>query len=133
MSDTLDGIRILDLTHYVAGPYATMLLADMGAEVIKVEGPAGDPVRKLGPPFEPDGFSPYFRSVNRNKKSVVLDLREQEDRALLLELVKTSDAVIDNFRYGVMQKHRLTHEELTAVKPDIVTCSITAFGEEGPY
>ncbi|HEY8951894.1 MAG TPA: CoA transferase, partial [Candidatus Dormibacteraeota bacterium] len=75
MSDTLTGIRVVDLTHYLAGPYATMLLADMGAEVVKVESPDGDPIRKMGPPFEPDGFSPYFRAINRNKKSVVLDLR----------------------------------------------------------
>jgi formyl-CoA transferase/CoA:oxalate CoA-transferase len=133
MSDTLQGIRIVDLTHYVAGPYSTMLMADMGAEVIKVEGPEGDMVRRMGPPFEPDGFSPYFRSVNRNKKSVVLDLRQPEDKELLFELIRTADAVIDNFRYGVMQKLGLTHEDLKRVKPDLVTCSITAFGEEGPY
>jgi crotonobetainyl-CoA:carnitine CoA-transferase CaiB-like acyl-CoA transferase len=133
MSDTLEGIRIVDLTHYLAGPYATMLMADMGAEVIKVESPEGDPIRKMGPPFEPDGFSPYFRAINRNKRSVVLDLRNPEEKALLLELVKTADAVIDNFRYGVMQRLGLTHQELVKVKPDLITCSITAFGEDGPY
>jgi len=133
VSDTLDGIRIVDLTHYVAGPYCTMLMADMGAEVIKVEGPDGDMVRRMGPPFEPDGFSPYFRSVNRNKKSVVLDLRQAEEKELLFDLVRTADAVVDNFRFGVMQKLGLTHSELKKVKPDLVTCSITAFGEDGPY
>lgn len=133
MSDTLAGIRILDLTHYLAGPYATMLLADNGAEVIKVESPEGDPIRKMGPPFEPDGFSPYFRAINRNKKSVVLDLRTSEGKTLLLELVKSADAVIDNFRFGVMQRLGLTHAELVKVKPDLITCSITAFGEDGPY
>jgi len=133
MSDTLTGIRVVDLTHYLAGPYATMLLADMGAEVVKVESPDGDPIRKMGPPFEPDGFSPYFRAINRNKKSVVLDLRSDEGRVLLLELVRTADAVVDNFRYGVMQRLGLTHEELVKVKPDLITCSVTAFGEDGPY
>lgn len=133
MSDTLAGVRIVDLTHYVAGPYMTMLMADLGAEVIKVEGPDGDVVRRLGPPFEPDGFSPYFRSVNRNKKSVVLDLKQDGDRQLLLDLVASADVVVDNFRYGVMQKLHITHEDLKKAKPDIITCSITAFGEDGPY
>lgn len=133
MTDTLSGIRIIDLTHYLAGPYATMQLADMGAEVIKVEGPEGDPMRKMGPPFEPDGFSAYFRAVNRNKKSVTLDLGAESDRELLMGLVRTADAVVDNFRYGVMQRLGLTHQHLAEVKPDLVTCSITAFGEEGPY
>jgi len=133
MSDTLKGVRIVDLTHYVAGPYMTMLMADLGAEVIKVESPEGDVVRRLGPPFEPDGFSPYFRSVNRNKKSVILDLKQEAERELLFDLVASADAVVDNFRYGVMQKLGLTHHDLKRVKPDIITCSITAFGEDGPY
>jgi CoA:oxalate CoA-transferase len=133
VADTLEGIRIVDLTHYVAGPYATMLMADMGAEVIKVEGPEGDMVRKMGPPFEPSGFSPYFRAVNRNKKSVVLDLRQDSERELFFDLVRSADAVIDNFRYGVTQKLGVTHTELQKVKPDVITCSITAFGEDGPY
>jgi len=133
VSDTLAGVRIVDLTHYVAGPYMTMLMADLGAEVIKVEGPEGDVVRRLGPPFEPDGYSPYFRSVNRNKKSVVLDLKQDEDRELLFDLVATADVVVANFRYGVTRKLHVTHDDLKRVKPDIITCSITAFGEDGPY
>src|ERR1700674_2401411 len=133
MSDTLAGIRIIDLTHYVAGPYCTMLMADQGAEVIKVEGPEGDAVRRMGPPFEVDGFSAYFRSVNRNKKSVVLDLRNQDDKELFFELVKTADAVVDNFRFGVTQKLGITHLDLKKVRPNLITCSITAFGEDGPY
>src|SRR2546430_4972788 len=86
VTDTLRGVRVLDLTRMLAGPYATMLLADMGAEVIKVEEPAGDPIRRMGPPFEPDGRSPYFMAVNRNKKSVTLDLRLHADPARLLTL-----------------------------------------------
>lgn len=117
----------------LAGPYATMLLADMGAEVIKVEGPDGDPIRKMGPPFESDGSSAYFRAVNRNKKSVMLDLGTASGRSAFLDLVRTADAVIDNYRAGVMERLQLTHNDLSAVKPDIITCSITAFGEDGPY
>ena len=133
MTDTLAGIRVLDLTRMLAGPYATMLLADMGAEVVKVEDPAGDPIRRMGPPFEPDGRSAYFMAVNRNKRSVVLDLRTERDRDRFLKLVATADAVVDNFRAGVMERLRLTPDHLRAVRPDIVTCSLTAFGSDGPY
>ena len=133
MSDTLAGVRVLDLTRMLAGPYATMLLADMGAEVVKVEDPAGDPIRRMGPPFEPDGRSAYFMAVNRNKKSVVLDLRDDGDRRRFLDLVRTADAVVDNFRAGVMERLGLTPEALRAVRPDLVTCSLTAFGGDGPY
>ena len=133
MSDTLRGVRILDLTRMLAGPYATMLLADMGAEVIKVEDSAGDPMRRMGPPFESDGRSAYFMAVNRNKKSVVLDLRGEPDRDRFLMLTRTADAVIDNFRAGVMERLRLTPAHFRAVKPDLVTCSMTAFGSDGPY
>jgi crotonobetainyl-CoA:carnitine CoA-transferase CaiB-like acyl-CoA transferase len=133
VTDTLRGIRILDLTRMLAGPYATMLLADMGAEVIKVEEPGGDPIRRMGPPFEPDGRSAYFMAVNRNKKSVVLDLRADADRDRFLALVGTADAVVDNFRPGVMARLGLTPERLRAVRPDLVTCSLTAFGSDGPY
>jgi len=133
VSDTLEGIRVLDLTRMLAGPYATMLLADMGAEVVKVEEPAGDPIRRMGPPFEADGRSAYFMAVNRNKRSVVLDLRTDRDRERFLRLVATADAVVDNFRAGVMERLRLTPADLRAVKPDLVTCSLTAFGGDGPY
>jgi crotonobetainyl-CoA:carnitine CoA-transferase CaiB-like acyl-CoA transferase len=133
VTDTLHGIRVLDLTRMLAGPYATMLLADMGAEVVKVEDPAGDPIRRMGPPFEADGRSAYFMAVNRNKRSVVLDLRTERDRERFLKLVATADAVVDNFRAGVMERLRLTPGDLRAVKSDIVTCSLTAFGSDGPY
>ena len=133
MTDTLRGFRIVDLTRMLAGPYATMLLADMGAEVIKVESQEGDPMRRMGPPFEPDGTSAYFAAVNRNKKSVVLDLREPRGHRQFLDLVGTADAVVDNFRPGVMERLRLTPEHLRAAKADLVTCSMTAFGGDGPY
>ena len=133
MTQTLAGIRVVDLTRMLAGPYATMLLADMGAEVIKVEDHAGDPIRGMGPPFEADGSSAYFNAINRNKKSVVLDLRGDADRARFFELVRTADVLIDNFRAGVIERLGLTPEALRAVKPDLVTCSMTAFGSDGPY
>ena len=133
MTQTLAGIRVLDLTRMLAGPYATMLLADMGAEVIKVEDPAGDPIRGMGPPFEADGSSACFNAINRNKKSVVLDLRTAAGRAHFFDLVRTADVVIDNFRAGVMERLGLTPDALRAAKPDLVTCSVTAFGGDGPY
>ncbi len=133
MGQILSGFRILDLTRMLAGPYATMLLADLGAEVIKVEPPEGDPIRSMGPPFEPDGRSAYFMAINRNKRSVVLDLHREPERRRFLRLAATADAVIDNFRAGVMERLRLTHADLCRVRPGIVTCSITAFGSDGPY
>ncbi len=133
MTQTLAGVRVVDLTRMLAGPYATMLLADMGAEVIKVEDPQGDPIRGMGPPFEGDGSSAYFNSVNRSKKSVVLDLRDAAERERFFDLVRSADVVVDNFRAGVMGRLGLTPRALRAVKPDLVTCSITAFGADGPY
>jgi CoA:oxalate CoA-transferase len=133
MTQTLAGIRVVDLTRMLAGPYATMLLADMGAEVIKVEDPGGDPIRGMGPPFEADDSSAYFNAINRNKKSVVLDLRTEADRARFFELVGTADVLIDNFRAGVMERLGLTPDALRTVKPGLVTCSVTAFGSDGPY
>jgi len=130
---TLEGVRVVDLTRMLAGPYATMLLADMGAEVIKVEEPTGDPIRGMGPPFEPDGSSAYFQAINRNKKSVALDLRDEAGRAHFFDLVRSADVVIDNFRAGVMDRLGLTPDALRSVKPDLVTCSMTAFGNDGPY
>lgn len=129
----LDGIRVLDLTRMLAGPYGSMLLADMGAEVVKVEIPGrGDPIRAMGPPFQ-SGESAYFLGINRNKRSITLDLHRPEGRNLFLELVATADVVLDNFRPGVMKRLRLEHSDLAQVRPDIVTCSVSAFGPDGPY
>ena len=133
MSRTLDGVRILDLTRMLAGPYGSMLLADMGAEVIKVEDPrGGDPIRLMGPPYL-SGESVYFLSINRNKKSVTLDLKSDGGRALFLELVAVSDVVLDNFRPGVPERLGIDPASCRAAKPDIVTCALTAFGSDGPY
>lgn len=126
----LAGIRILDLTTSVAGPYGTMLLSDFGAEVIKVERPEGDDARRWGPPFL-SGQSLWFSSVNRNKKSVVLDLQSGEGRERLLALVRTADVVVTNQPVNVQRKLRLDHESLSAEREDLIFVSITGFGLSG--
>lgn len=127
----LSGVRIVDLTHMLAGPYGSMLLADLGAEVIKIEElQGGDPTRHIGPPFV-GGESAYFMSVNRNKRSVALDLRKGEGRQVLYDLVKVSDVVFDNFRPGTMERLGCGYEELKKVNPLIIYCSLTGFGETG--
>jgi crotonobetainyl-CoA:carnitine CoA-transferase CaiB-like acyl-CoA transferase len=129
----LSGVRIVDLTQMLAGPYGSMLLADLGAEVIKIEDPqGGDPTRRIGPPFV-QGESGYFMSVNRNKRSVALDLRGEEGRRVLYDLVKVSDVVFNNFRPGTMERLGCSHETLREINPRIIYCSLTGFGETGPY
>lgn len=129
----LDGVRILDLTRMLAGPYGSMLLADMGAEVIKIEQPrSGDPIRRMGPPFI-DGESAYFLGINRNKRSVTLDLASSAGRSLFLELVAVADVVMDNFRPGVMDRLGLAADSLRAAREDIIICAMSAFGPDGPY
>ena len=125
----LDGLRIADFSRILAGPFATMVLADLGAEVIKVERPGGgDDTRSWGPPFVADGTASYFLSVNRNKRSVVLDLASLDGRRQAQELAVECGIVIENFRPGVMDRLGLGYEELVALRPDLVYCSITAFG-----
>ena len=127
----LKGIRVLDLTRVLAGPYCAMLLGDMGAEVIKVEEPGkGDDTRGW-PPFA-GGESTYFMSVNRNKKSVTLNLKAPEGRELLKKLAKRSDVLLENFRAGTMEKLGLGYATLAKVNPRLVYCAISGFGESGP-
>ncbi len=129
------GVRVLDLSRMLAGPYGSMLLADLGAEVIKIEDPkGGDPMRGMGPPFlGPDGESAYFLAINRNKKSVALDLERPEGRAVFLDLCRAADVVWENFRPGVMARLGCAPETLRAANPRLVVCSISAFGQAGPY
>lgn len=128
----LSGFRILDLTRIISGPFCTSLLADMGAEVIKIETPGeGDPVRAQG--VIRDGLSWYFANYNRNKKSVTLHLYSEEGKAVLRRLIAECDVIVENYRPGVMQKMGLGDEELRALKPDIIHCSINGFGTTGPY
>ena len=125
----LDGIRVADFSRVLAGPLSTMLLGDLGADVIKVERPeTGDDTRGWGPPFLGDD-AVYFLSLNRNKRSVVLDLSTDAGRSLASRLALSSDVVVDNFRPGLMERFGLDHSTLSAERPDIVTCSLTAFGD----
>ena len=128
----LDGIRVLDLTRILSGPFASMFLADMGAEVIKVEDPAmGDPVRQQGAAV--NGYSLYFANFNRNKRSLTLDLRHPEAPAVLRQLIQRCDVVLNNFRPGVMDDMGLSWAALQQLKPDIISCHVTGFGLDGPY
>jgi crotonobetainyl-CoA:carnitine CoA-transferase CaiB-like acyl-CoA transferase len=129
-----DGVRVLDLSRMLAGPYGSMLLADMGAEVIKIENPdGGDPMRVMGPPFLPDGASAYFLSINRNKKSVAIDLTREDGRAVFLDLVGGADVVWENFRPGIMERLGCGYATLAARNPRLIMCSISAYGQDGPY
>ncbi|MFQ5765682.1 MAG: CaiB/BaiF CoA transferase family protein, partial [Rhodospirillales bacterium] len=128
----LAGVRVLDLSRVVAGPWAAMTLGDLGAEVIKVENPAGgDEVRLYGPPFEA-GESAYYLCVNRNKKSLLADLKTAEGQAIVRELARVSDVLVENFRDGTMERFGLGLEGLRAETPRLVTCSISGYGRDSP-
>jgi crotonobetainyl-CoA:carnitine CoA-transferase CaiB-like acyl-CoA transferase len=127
----LSGIRVIDLSSFLPGPYLTSAMADHGAEVIKIEAPGGDPGRSIG---SPDGGSTvFFRNVNRGKKSVVLDLKQDSDREALLRLCETADVVVESFRPGVVTRLGVDYAQVKARNPRIVYCSISAFGQYGPY
>lgn len=132
MEQVLSGIRVLDLTRVLAGPYCTQILSDMGAEIIKVETPnAGDDTRFFGP-FQ-EKVSLYFNNLNRNKKSITLDMKIPKSKDALLALVKTCDVFIENFSPGVAARLGLGYEDLKKVKPDIIAASISGFGQNGPF
>ncbi len=128
----LRGLRILDLTQFLAGPFCTQILADLGAEIIKIEPQAGDPTRQL-PPYFYKGESAYFLAINRSKESVVLDLSIEPGRCVFHDLVKKADVVIEAFRPGVAKKLGADYDTLKNVNPRIVYCSISGFGQDGPY
>lgn len=136
MSETrpgpLDGVRVLDLTRVVAGPYCSMFLGDLGAEVVKVEQPgAGDDTRGWGPPFA-GGESAYYLCINRNKQSLTLDLKSRRAVELLRGLAKVADVIIENFRPGTMERLGLGEKELRAINPRLIYASLTGFGADGP-
>jgi crotonobetainyl-CoA:carnitine CoA-transferase CaiB-like acyl-CoA transferase len=140
MPGALHGIRIVDLTAMLAGPYATMLLADLGAEVVKVEPPHGDATRPVGPfrdSDSPEGLSGYFQSVNRGKRSVVLDLKSEVGRQKLRELVRVADVLVENYSAGVMDRLGLGYEVLHAENPKLVYATVRGFGDprtgDSPY
>src|SRR5215510_7312123 len=128
----LHGVTVLDLTRVLSGPYCTMMLADMGARVIKIEQPGkGDDTRGWGPPFV-GGESAYFLSINRNKESVTLDFKKSAGRAVLDRLIATSDVLIENFRPGTLSKIGLDYPALAPKHPNLIYCSISGFGHTGP-
>lgn len=128
----LSHLRILDLTQFLSGPFATQILGDLGAEIIKVEAPEGDMTRGLPPHFVGEE-SAYYLSVNRNKRSIVLDLKSDAGKTVLRRLALASDVVIENFRPGVLDRLGLSYAEISRQKPDIIWCSISGFGQDGPY
>ncbi len=133
----LDGVRVLDFSRVLAGPFCTMLLADLGADVIKIENPrGGDDTRQWGPPWSGRGEtrqSAYYLSVNRNKRSVALDLKTENGRRNARRLALRSDVLVENFKPGVMSRFGLDYERLQAANPGLVYCSVTGFGQQGPY
>lgn len=132
MGGALEGIKIIDMSRVLAGPFSTMILGDLGAEVIKVESPKGDDTRTWGPPFQ-NGVSAYYLCANRNKKSVTIDLKSNEGIERIKTLMKDADVVVHNFKTGTMEKFGLDYKSLQKINPQIVYCSITGFGETGPY
>ncbi|MEI3606376.1 CoA transferase [Pseudogracilibacillus sp. SE30717A] len=133
MNGALNGITVLDLSRVLAGPYCTMILGDLGADVIKIESPdKGDDTRRWGPPFKNE-VSAYYLCANRNKKSITLDLKSPYGLQQIKELVLDSDIIINNFKAGTMERFGLGYSVLSAINPKIIYCSITGFGETGPY
>jgi len=129
----LEGIRVLDLTRALAGPFCTLMLGDNGADVIKIEIPGtGDDTRHWGPPFIQDE-SAYFLSINRNKRSLTLNLRDPDAKEVFLKLAKNADAIVENFTPGVMGRFGLDYNSIKSVNPGIIYCSISGFGQDGPY
>jgi crotonobetainyl-CoA:carnitine CoA-transferase CaiB-like acyl-CoA transferase len=131
MQKALTGMRVLDVTQVMAGPLCTMLLADLGADVIKVEPPSGDSSRKMA--GGKNGNSPAFQGVNRGKRGVVLDLKQEEGRAQFLRLAAETDVLVENYRPGVMAEFGLGYADLSAINPGLIYCSVSGFGQTGPY
>ena len=136
----LEGVKILDLSRILAAPFASQLLGDLGADVIKVERPgAGDDSRSYGPPFLKDGFgnptedAAFYLACNRNKRSIAVDHATEAGRKIILDLAQQSDVLIENFRPGVLAKYGLDHASLCAANPRLIYCSVTGFGQDGPY
>lgn len=133
----LKGLRVLELARILAGPWAGQILADLGADVIKVESPKGDDTRRWGPPFieskDGDKDAGYFHCCNRGKRSVAIDFSKEEGQTAIKELVTGADVVIENFKHGGLKKYGLDYESLASINPRLIYCSITGFGQDGPY
>lgn len=133
MMETLTGVKVLDLTRVLAGPLCTMIFGDLGAEVIKVEAPGGsDDTRNWGPPFS-NGVSAYYLCANRNKKSMTIDLKSAKGKEIIKQIIKDCDVLIHNFKTGTMERLGLDYKTLSEINKELVYCSITGFGETGPY
>ena len=136
MAAPLSGVKVVELARILAGPWAGQTLADLGAEVIKIEAPEGDDTRLWGPPFierNGDKSAAYFHSCNRGKKSITLDFRTSEGQEAVRALVKDADILIENFKVGGLKKYGLDYASLAALNPGLIYCSITGFGQDGPY
>jgi crotonobetainyl-CoA:carnitine CoA-transferase CaiB-like acyl-CoA transferase len=136
MAAPLKGIRVLEIARILAGPWIGQTLADLGADVIKVESPEGDDTRQWGPPFverEGDRSAAYFHSCNRGKRSIAVDFRNAEGQRTIRRLAERSDVLIENFKVGGLQKYGLDYASLNALNPRLVYCSVTGFGQDGPY
>lgn len=135
MNKPLNGVRILDLTHMLSGPYGAMILADLGADTIKVEPLHGEGTRKLlakDPENSLDGMGAYYITLNRNKKSVAIDLKSDDGKAVFYDLVRKADVVISNFGVGVPERLGVDYDTLAAINPRVITCTVTGFGSDGP-
>ena len=133
MTGPLDGIRVIEFTSVVLGPFACQILGDLGADVIKVEPPGGDTNRNLGPVKNTEGLAALFLTCNRNKKSIVLDLKSDEGREAALKLIATADVVVHNFRPKAMEKLGLDYQAVKKINPDIIYCATYGFSKKGPY
>jgi len=130
----LHGVRVIDLTRVLAGPYCTMILGDLGADVIKVEHPIrGDDTRQWGPPFADGGQSAYFISANRNKRSLTLNLKSERGLEILKQLIHKGDVLVENFKVGTLERLGLDEQSLKAINPGLIYCTITGYGYTGPY
>lgn len=132
MDPPLHDVRVLDLSRVLAGPFCSMILGDLGADIVKVEAPGGDLTRAWGPPFH-EGVSGYYLSVNRNKRSIGLDLRTEGGQEILHELMESSDVILENYRPGVAARLGADYETARRLREDVVYCSITGYGQDGPY
>lgn len=136
MQAPLEGIKVIELARILAGPWIGQTLADLGADVIKVESPEGDDTRKWGPPYIDDGAeqsAAYYHGCNRGKRSIVCDFREETGRETVLKLIQDADVVIENFKLGGLEKYGLDYESLRKINPRLIYCSVTGFGHDGPY
>ncbi len=130
----LYGVRVVDLTRILAGPYCTMMLGDLGADVIKIEAPGhGDDTRHWGPPFTESGEAAYFLSVNRNKRSLTLNLRSKHGLEILKDLIRQCDVLVENFKAGTLSRWGLDYETLQIIRPGLIYCTMTGYGYTGPY